>query len=174
MILTRRVLLQTPVILAASEARPAQMLPAPSEEPPALGACAGTLAALADTLLPAEGDSPAASALGIPARMLEVAQRRVGYARLMHAGCRWLDDAARERGAERFTALDEAGRQTVVAAAESADPGSIARTFFSYVHRHAMDLFYSHPDAWRALDYPGPPQPNGFLDYADPPGKGSG
>jgi hypothetical protein len=35
-----------------------------------------------------------------------------------------------------------------------------------------MELFYAHPRAWPALEYPGPPQPVGFPDHDRPPRQG--
>lgn len=171
MTLQRRSLLQIPVAVAASPAVATELLPKPSATAPDLAGRATTLAAFVDTLLPAWEDSPAASSLGVPARILTVAGRRPPYAGLLSAGCNWLDAAARARHGSAFADLAPADREAIAAAAETSARGSGPAQFFAIVHRHAMELFYSHPDAWPALAYAGPPQPIGFMDYADPPAR---
>jgi len=168
----RTLLLHIPVVLAGPltvrGANAAQLLPVPAAGPE-LAVCAPTLIAFIDTLLPAHGASPAASELGVAPHMLAAASRQESYARLMQAGCDWLDAAARATGGARFAALDEAAREAIVLAAEQDRGGGAITQFFFNAHRHALELFYSHPKAWPALDYPGPPQPVGFLDHDRPP-----
>lgn len=168
----RTLLLHIPVVFAGSIAVPGanatQLLPVPAAGPE-LAVCAPTLTAFIDTLLPAHGASPAASELGVARHMLAAASRQESYARLMRSGCAWLDAAARAAGGARFAALDEAAREAIVSAAEQDRSGGAITQFFFNAHRHAMELFYSHPRAWPALDYPGPPQPAGFLDHDRPP-----
>jgi hypothetical protein len=175
--INRRLLLQIPVVLASPlSARPgtaAQLSPAPSRRSPDLSGCITTLAGYVDTLLPEHGDSPSASSLGIPERLLEMARRRPPYARLMSAGCDWLNTESRSRAAKDFVDLDEKEREAIVATAETSDRRGVPAQFFFNTHRHAMELFYTHPNAWPSLDYPGPPQPLGFPDYARPPSAGS-
>jgi hypothetical protein len=168
----RTLLLHIPVVLAgpiaARGASATQFLPAPTAATE-LAACAPTLTAFIDTLLPAHGASPAASELGVARHMLAAASRQEPYARLMQDGCAWLDAAARADGGARFADLDEAVREAIVTAAEQDRSGGAITQFFFNAHRHALELFYSHPKAWPALDYPGPPQPVGFLDHVRPP-----
>jgi hypothetical protein len=169
----RTLLLHIPAVLAGPiavrGANASQLLPVPAAGPD-LTACAPTLSAFIDTLLPAHGASPAASELGVAQHMLAAASQQESYARLMHAGCDWLDAAARAAsGSAHFAALDEAAREAIVTAAAQERSGAAIAQFFFNAHRHAMELFYSHPKAWPALDYPGPPQPVGFLEHDRPP-----
>jgi hypothetical protein len=135
-----------------------------------LARCARTLSAYVDTLLPEEGASPSASALGVPEKMLRVAPRRSrAQARLLQAGCAWLDAAARGAGAQGFAALDEARRVAIVSAAQKARRNSVPAQFFAMTSYYAMSLYYTQPGAWGALAFPGPPQPVGFPDHDRPP-----
>lgn len=162
----RTLMLHIPAVLAGQiavrGARATPLAPDPSAVPD-LAACAPTLAAFIDTLLPAHGASPAASDLGVAQHMLAAAARQIPYARLMQAGCAWLDEAARAASGAHFADLDAAAREAIVTAAEQDRSGGEMTQFFFSAHRHAMELFYSRPRAWPALDYPGPPQPVGFL-----------
>ena len=168
----RTLLLHLPAVLAGPvamrSANATKLLPVPGAMPE-LAAHGPTLTAFIDTLLPAHGASPAASELGVARHMLAAAARQEPYARLMQAGCDWLDAAARATGGARFADLDETEREAIVTAAEQERSGGAITQFFFNAHRHAMELFYSHPKAWPALDYPGPPQPIGFLDHDRPP-----
>lgn len=167
----RTLLLHIPVVLAAPLALPGAHA-APSAAAVDLGPCAPTLVRFVDTLLPAHGASPAASELGIATRLLDEAAGRPRYAQLIAAGCEWLDAAARAAGGVRFAALDEAAREIIVGTAAQQRAGDVARFFF-HAHRHALELFYSDPRAWPALDYSGPPQPAGFTDHDRPPRPGA-
>ena len=41
--------------------------------------------------------------------------------------------------------------------------------FFRRLRIHAFEAFYSNPVSWTMIGYYGPPQPVGYLDFADPP-----
>ena len=171
----RALLLHIPVVLAgpiAARGAGAAPIGPGSAVVPDLAACAPTLIRFLDTLLPAHGASPAASELGLAQHMLDAASRQLPYARLMYAGCAWLDEAARAGGSTRFADLDEAACEAIVTAAAQERSGGAMTQFFFYAHRHAMELFYAHPRAWPALEYPGPPQPVGFPDHDRPPRQG--
>jgi hypothetical protein len=122
------------------------------------------LGAWLDTLLPADGASPAASALGCEAALRERAAREPGYLRLLEAGCAWLDAQA----GGRFAALDEAAREAIGARAAAAPARSLPETFFRLTRRDAFEFYYAQPRSWSALGFAGPPQPDGFPDHAGP------
>ncbi len=42
-------------------------------------------------------------------------------------------------------------------------------TFFAKVRRDVIHAFYSHPASWEGIGYFGPPQPEGYPDFSDPP-----
>lgn len=41
--------------------------------------------------------------------------------------------------------------------------------FYRQFRKIAIQLYYSHPETYKKLNYSGPPQPLGFLDYHEPP-----
>lgn len=41
--------------------------------------------------------------------------------------------------------------------------------FFKSIRQHVFYGYYSNPVSWKVVGYFGPPQPVGYLDYADPP-----
>jgi gluconate 2-dehydrogenase gamma chain len=41
--------------------------------------------------------------------------------------------------------------------------------FFNAIRQHVFYGYYSNPVSWKVVGYFGPPQPVGYLDYADPP-----
>jgi hypothetical protein len=90
--------------------------------------------------------------------------------RLLVLGCAWLNEQAKKRGQQVFEDLDEAARTTIVQIAEQSSERSLPRVFFNAVQHYTFGLYYAHSEAWASLGYPGPPQPAGFLDFAEPPG----
>jgi len=92
--------------------------------------------------------------------------------KLVRAGCQWLEQQARQRGQPAFAELNEQDRVAVVGLAENATAKSLPRVFFEYTREDAFFFYYGRPESWTMLDYPGPPQPLGFTDFARPP-KGS-
>jgi hypothetical protein len=162
----RRLLLQSFAVALASLPRVAGA--AQMHARPAAAASGQTLQALLDTLIPGD-ETPAASAVGVDRTMLELAGRDAHYDRFLSAGLGWLDSTARAAGASSYVAAGEQQRIAVLQQAERERPDSLARTFFERMRRDAMHLYYSHPAAWPALGYSGPPQPAGFLDFEHPP-----
>jgi len=139
--------------------------------PPATAAAAWerTLPACLDALIPADGDNPGALQLGVPQRLAAAAAQDRGYADMLDQFSRWLDAQAKAAGAASFTDLADAERETVLRAAEAAEAGSVPRIAFARLRRDAFTSFYADPRSWPAMGYAGPPQPNGFPDYAEPP-----
>jgi hypothetical protein len=130
-----------------------------------------TLRAYLDTLIPDDGADPGASRLGIDQPMLARAATARHYHDLLEGGCRWIDGEARGLGTEGFAALDEVHRERIVAAAAAAEPDSLPRRFFEATRADAFSRYYADPRAWAAIGYHGPPQPLGFPDYAETPGR---
>ena len=56
-----------------------------------------------------------------------------------------------------------------VKTAEQSAERSLPRVFFKAVQYYAFEIYYAHPETWVSLGYPGPPQPMGFPNYAEPP-----
>lgn len=130
---------------------------------------ARTLAAYLDTLLPGDELAPGAGALGIGERFQAKAARHPNYRLLLELGCQWLDQRAKDLGAPDFASLDADDRERLVDRAAHA--GGVARLFFDATHGEALFAYYAHPAAWAGIGYGGPPQPEGFLDYTQPPAK---
>lgn len=123
---------------------------------------AETLRAFVDTLLPGSDVFPPASALGVDRSVLEAAQSDPGLARLIGAGCQWLDRAARSMGAGSFSELSGSGRASIISVAEHSAERSLPWVLFSSVRRFSFQKYYSAPESWGPLAYAGPPQPLGF------------
>lgn len=129
-----------------------------------------TLAAYLDTLIPAD-ETPSATQLRITERLVAQAETDSGYQRLITKGCAWLDAQARQQGAAHFAALGEAQRERVINLAASGEAGLLAVMFFDRTRADAFSHYYAHPQSWRALDYAGPPQPQGFMNYTQAPSR---
>lgn len=123
-----------------------------------------TFAAFLDTLIPEDGMSPNASTLDIPAAVLAQAEGKT-YARLIEAGCLWLDGRAQDQHGLGFAALTPAQRIPIVQRADQAPRGSVENVFFRAVLDDAMERYYADPRAWSGLGFQGPPQPVGFPDF---------
>ncbi len=129
------------------------------------------LAPYLDTLIPADRWSPGASQLAIDRRLVEKAAGTPDYRRLLTRGCQELDLAARKLGTADFASLPEASRERLVTLLAAAAPGSPPRIFFETTRSDAVVHYYAHPESWAALGYNGPPQPAGFPDHDQPPGR---
>ena len=127
------------------------------------------LQAWLDTLLPADEFSPAASELGVSSRIVSKTLGNPDYLRLIRAGCRWLDKQALARGVQTFVRLGAPEREHVVRLAEQATMKSLPRMFFEHTRTDAFLFYYTQPETWGMLNYPGPPQPRGFMDRTTRP-----
>jgi hypothetical protein len=127
-----------------------------------------TLEALLDTLIPSD-ETPGAIELGTLGKIRLLADRDYQYRRLLKSGCAWLNDKAAEQNTDTFSSLSAAKREEVVRQAAGSRPESMPRLFFERIRSDAFDHYYAQPESWRALGYKGPPQPEGFPDYADAP-----
>jgi hypothetical protein len=174
MVLDRRNFLGLPLAIGAA-ALPAitdaTPLVTPLAQPSLLPAEIRVLGAYVDTLLPAEGASPSALELDVQQKMADYAARHRGYLALLQQGTRWLHHMARRDTGSGFADLSPSQRTGFVRMAELAEPKSNLRRFFEISRRDAFRRFYADPRAWADLGYPGPPQPLGFLDFAQPPGS---
>ena len=124
---------------------------------------AQTVAAVTDLLFPGDG-LPKASDLGIHNRIIAMPDLRA----LLIDGAGWLDGQAQHQGAPNFLALDEGAKVAVVETA-FASKDDAARQFMYRLRFHAGVFYYSEPVIKAAFPYTGPPQPNGFADFQNPP-----
>ena len=127
-----------------------------------------TLEAFLDTLIPSD-ETPGALELGVAERIRLLADKDYRYRRLLKSGCGWLDNKASERTADTFSSLNPDKREEVVREAAGSGRESLPRIFFERVRFDAFTHYYARPETWKSLGYKGPPQPEGFPDYAYAP-----
>jgi hypothetical protein len=122
------------------------------------------LEAYIDTLLPGGGDGlPPASALGIPAQMVDLAAEGSLFARLLAAGTEWLDRLDAGGGGRPFAALPPATRAEVVAWMAAAPYDEIPGRFYHVVRLIACELYYADPAGRTGMAMHPAPQPTGYL-----------
>ncbi len=122
------------------------------------GANPVTLDAFLDVLLPADALSPAASALGVGAGILDLATDSPLFARLLAAGCNWLDGLD-PRG---FAGLPADTQTNVVTFMTRADPNEVPRRFYHLTRQIAVELYFAHPAAIAGYALAAAPQPAGY------------
>jgi hypothetical protein len=99
-----------------------------------------------------------------------MAKARPDYHRLLERGLDWLNTQAQFKHGRNFAQLDEPSRDAIVGQAATAGYGTLPRVFFEQTRADAFFHYYGHPESWRGIvQYRGPTQPLGFLDYAQPP-----
>ncbi|HKI86050.1 MAG TPA: hypothetical protein VKA53_04820 [Thermoanaerobaculia bacterium] len=121
-----------------------------------------TLDSLLATLLPATTPK-------LRDQLLEGLEGARQTRRALIEGVALLERRAQGLGATTFRALDQGRREKIVAELEAAPDGSMARFFYRVVRDRAFALYYSQAASWRPLHFPHPPQPDGYLDYQEPP-----
>jgi hypothetical protein len=128
-----------------------------------------TLAAYVDVLIPAD-ETPNGTSLGVDRQLLIVAKALPDYQRLLDLGLAWLNSHARASFGRDFPELREGQQEAVVGQAAAAGHSTLPRVFFERTRADAYSHYYSRPESWRGIvDFRGPPQPLGFMDYARPP-----
>jgi hypothetical protein len=133
-----------------------------AENPPA------AFGPLLDTLIPRD-ESPSATELGVDRALLEEFEEQSVLREFTRLGCDWLEREANRVGAVSFAELPEEQRISVVAALESAPANSLQYRFFHRIRYRAFFHYYGQPETWKSLAYDGPPQPNGFPSFRQPP-----
>ena len=119
--------------------------------------------AIIDLMFPGDA-APSAVSLGIPDAIKEMSDLKP----LIPDGVAWLDRWAVRQGAPDFISLDETDKQHALEAALASDD-HVARQFVWLIRLRAGLIYYSEPAIKAAFPYTGPPQPNGFGDFAGPP-----
>lgn len=154
--LTRR---QALALIAAAVGAPA-LAAAPAGEASVLepAVLRRTFFAFCDTLVPADEHTPAASALGVPERILGEAGGHELYSRLVALSCAWLDEEADGD----FAGKAEASRNAILERMAGLPWQAPQRRFFSLMRNLVMGYYYAHPVAAAALGFDRPPQPLGF------------
>ena len=115
-----------------------------------------------DELIPSDR-SPGALEVGVLDELKELARKDGDYRRLLRYGVEWLEDQAQALGRSLFTTVDERTAHQILSTAEAAAPERIERIFFLRISQDAFEAYYSKPESWEMLGYPGPPQPRGYI-----------
>jgi gluconate 2-dehydrogenase subunit 3-like protein len=122
-----------------------------------------TVAAIADVMFPGDG-LPNAAALGVHNSVLEMKDLQASITKAIA----WLDEWAGSQSAADFLALNEASRVAAIDAA-FVSPNDGMQQFVLAMRFHLGTAYYSQPSVKAAFAYAGPPQPEGFADFQEPP-----
>ncbi len=87
---------------------------------------------------------------------------------LIANGIAWLDQRAARQGVADFLGLDEARKLAALDAAFASRDDGI-QPFVLVLRFHLGTAYYAAPPIKSAFAYTGPPQPEGFLDFQEPP-----
>ena len=124
---------------------------------------AETVKVVTDLMFPGDG-LPGATQLKIHDRLIAM----VDFRDTMVGGVGWLDAWAKAKGASDFLALDDNARAAAIDAAFASDTED-ARQCAITLRYYAGLNYYADPVIKAAFPYTGPPQPDGFADFQDPP-----
>jgi Gluconate 2-dehydrogenase subunit 3 len=122
-----------------------------------------SIAAIAEIMFPGDGLAGAA-VLGLHHRVLAMPDLQTQ----IEKGVGWLDKRAASQGRANFLALDEDGRLAALDAAFATHDDGI-QPFVLTLRYHLGRAYYSTPAIKSAFAYTGPPQPDGFADFQQPP-----
>jgi hypothetical protein len=116
-----------------------------------------TLAAYVDVLLPDDGVTPAASALGVHDEILTLAGEAENLARLIAVVGDWMDGTGRGPFAQLGADADR-----LVAHMAAAGPDTLEGRFHQLIRLLAIEFYYARPEALAGLDLAAAPQPAGY------------
>lgn len=118
-----------------------------------------TIAAFVDTILPEDGVTPAASALGVDQDLIEflLAVPQVGETAIIM--CDWLD----KPGPTRFSMRSAHQRLEIVDLISTAPVNTMEGWFYTNMRLLAIEFFYAKPEALVGLELSAAPQPEGYL-----------
>jgi hypothetical protein len=119
---------------------------------------------LCDRLLDQGGDDRIPIAAMIDARLAESETDGWRYADMPEDGQAWRDTLAALR-ADGFAGAGEKEQDALIQAVQDAEGdwhGLPAARVWSLWTRYACTAFYSHPDAWSEMGFPGPAYPRGY------------
>ncbi len=158
----RRILLQaawtSPVWLRMPEAAAARMA----------GDGADVLPSLLDVLIPAD-ETPSASQLGIPAKILALAERVPNYSVMLSEGARWLNQLASQSHGRPFLMLKVPEQDSILEKAFTSPVGTLPYVYLHRIREDSMRLYYQDPRSWRGTGISRPLQPLGYPLHDRPP-----
>jgi hypothetical protein len=122
-----------------------------------------TVTAIIDVMFPGDA-APSAASLGLA----DSVRANANVEAVTADGVAWLDHWALAQGAADFVSLDRQGKQIALEAALASDDDG-ASQLVSLIRFYAGLAYYSEPSVKATFPYTGPPQPDGFGDFAGPP-----
>lgn len=143
----------------------------------AANATAALLTQLIDVFLPRD-DTAGGIDLGLHQQLQQAMNREAGADTALSLLAAALDRAAQQAHRSRFLALSALAQDallrawlpSLLARAGDSDDEKAARVLMVLRNR-SMSLYYAQPESWPALGLAGPPQPLGYMDYAEPPAR---
>ena len=113
----------------------------------------------------AEALIPGSKGINIKGRVMEYVNRDRGAATFFDAGMWNIDSLSRSKYKKPFYNLkDKENIETLLKYVRTKNA-----IFFNQFRHLVVRLYYSDPKVWKELSYNGPPQPKGFMDYAEQP-----
>ena len=125
------------------------------------------LRAAVDTIIPAEGRMPGASAIGGTAYLEGMAARDAAFRTLLVDGLRVLDARSREAGTRGFAESTAAQQADCMAHLEKSDAPA---GFVAALRDAVYEAYYANPEVWRLIGYRfrSGPRRTAALDPFDP------
>jgi gluconate 2-dehydrogenase subunit 3-like protein len=126
------------------------------------------IARIVDLFVPRD-ETPGAVDLGVHQRVFSELEGNRTLAKGYAEALLNLDRDARAKHGADFLALDAKRQENLLQALAGAPRSTLRARFFRRLRHDTMRFYYAHPEVWPSLGFDGPPQPRGFLDYAEPP-----
>ncbi len=111
---------------------------------------------------------PGAGSIGMKEKLMNYFRRDKGGATFFDAGFWNLESISKAAFKKSFCDLDN--KEEVEKVLKHASVRN--RLFFNQFRTLVIKFYYGDPVVWKKLSYDGPPQPKGFMDYAEPPKSG--
>ena len=115
----------------------------------------------------AEAIVPGCESIGMKAKLMQIMRSSTGTASFFDAGLWNLEAISRKKFNVSFYQLENQSDVDLLLK----HIRSKNRSFFQAFKKLVIQLYYSEPSVWKTLEYDGPPQPRGFMDYAEAPKK---
>lgn len=113
----------------------------------------------------AEALIPGSSGIGIKDKVMTIVRADKGLAGFLDAGFWNIDAISRAKFKKPFYSLENTEDINLLIKHISVHN----RMFYKQFRSLVIKIYYSDPSVWEKLAYDGPPQPRGFMDYAEPP-----
>jgi len=108
---------------------------------------------------------PGCSSVGMKDKLMNYVYINKGIASFLDAGFWNIDAISRAKFKSPFYSLQD--RDAVNRIMKYVSLRN--KSFFYNFRKLVIQFYYSDPQVWKKLSYNGPPQPNGFMDYAEAP-----